>query len=123
MASGRFRWCPRLDQEEKCRVNLGAMVKGPLLRLSDYLNAGQRAAAAVAVFDAAVDVGVQRVSAVVFQPAAAGVLRAGAAAAVSAVEAFVPSALVAHDVAEAVVAVGLRALPKAFARAHCSVAD
>lgn len=89
-------------------------MKGPLLWLSDYLKAGQRAAAAVAVFAAAVHVGV---SAVVFQPAAA------AAAALRAVEAFVPSALVAHDVAETGVAAGLRALPEAFARARCFVAD
>lgn len=90
----------------------------PPLQQSDYLNAGWRVAVVV-VFGAAVPVGVRHVSAAVFQPAAA-VLKAGAA--VSAVEAFGPSALVAHDVAEAVVGAGLRALPEAFAEGHCFVA-
>lgn len=95
-------------------------MKVPLLQQSDYLGAGW-CVAVVVVFDAAVPAGVQHVSAALFQPDAAVALKAGAA--VSAVEAFVPSALVAHDVAEAVVAAGLRALPEAFAEGHCFVAD
>lgn len=89
----------------------------PPLQQSDCVNAGWCVAV---VFGAAVPVGVRRASAAAFQPAAA-VLKAGAAA--SAVGAFGPSALVAHDVAEAVAGAGLPALPEAFAGGHCFAAD